>query len=64
MDSFFLLQRVYSFIATSDGETTSFCAYGMANIIHHGAVRKGARIFALSSAYNPWSCHNRHLKFD
>lgn len=63
MDSFFLVQSVYFFIATSNGETTSFCAYGMTNIIHHGAVRKVAWIFALSSAYNLRSCHNRHLKF-
>lgn len=63
MDPWFLVLNIYSFIATSNGETTSFCAYTMIAIIHCGAVRKLEQLFALGSAHNLCSCHSRQLKF-
>lgn len=50
MDPFFLVQNIYSSLATSNGETTSFCAYAMTATVHHSAVRKLERLFALGSA--------------
>lgn len=61
--SFFSVgQNIYSFIATSNGERTSFYAYAMTAITHRGAVRKLEQLFALGSTHNLWSCQSRQLK--
>lgn len=51
-ESFFSVQNIYSFIATSNGESTSFYAYAMTAITHCGAVRKLEQLFALGSTHN------------